>query len=40
MNGDRIVMCGGQVACSGNTAVGIRSVGSLLTTFFKAIATF
>jgi hypothetical protein len=24
MNGDRIVTCGGQVACSGNTAVGTR----------------
>jgi hypothetical protein len=40
MNGDRVVTCGGQVACSANAAVGTRSVGSLLTTFFKAIATF
>jgi hypothetical protein len=33
MNGDRIVTCGGPVACSGNTNVGSRSTGSLLRFF-------
>jgi hypothetical protein len=30
MNGDRIVTCGGPVACSGNTDVGSCTTGSLL----------
>jgi hypothetical protein len=33
MNGDRIVTCGGPVACSGNIDVGSRSTGSLLRYF-------
>jgi hypothetical protein len=33
VNGERIVTCGGPLACSGNTDVGSRSAGSLLRFF-------